>query len=315
MLYEFVTGKLPFDSNRDESLIRMHLRVPPPDPRTLKPELHGGLAHIVNRCMDKRPAERYQSFHEVEDDLQALRLYLFHQRYAVSWPAQDGGERDRWAERGQAHMEMGEYAEALTCFRQATQLDPSSAHMWLKLARARLRLWQYNEALQAADEGLRRALRRDEFGELYSLRGEIYTGMMMPAKAMESYDQGLSYRPKAPWLWREKGQLLQRMGNPRDAQQCFEKALEYDKLDSLAWRLLGDALREQDRHKKAHDAYGEALKLDPRAAITWARYGACQAALGRPKDALVSFDAALKLDPDLDEAHAGIREARRLLRS
>jgi eukaryotic-like serine/threonine-protein kinase len=314
MLYEFVTGKLPFDSNRDESLIRMHLRVPPPDPRQLKPDLHKGVAHIVNKCMAKRPTERYQSFGEVEDDLQALRLHLYHKHYAMAWPAQDGAERNRWTERGQTHMEMGEYAEALTCFRQATALDPNSAKVWLNLARARLKLWQYNEALQATDEGLRRALRREEFGELYSVRGEIYSGMMMPSPAMESYDQGLSYTPKAPWLWREKGQLLARMGMPREAQLCFETAIEHDKLDSLAWRLLGDVLLEQERYKKAQDAYGEALKLDPRSAVTWSRYGRCQTALGRPKDALVSFDAALKLDADLNEAHAGVREARRLLR-
>ena len=33
---------------------------------------------------------------------------------------------------------------------------------------------------------------------------------------MESLDQGLSYTPNAPRLWREKGLLIQRMGLPRD---------------------------------------------------------------------------------------------------
>ena len=314
MLYEFFTGKLPFDSNRDESLIRMHLRVPPPDPRAIKPQLPAGVGPIIERCMAKRPVDRYQSFRDVEDDLQALRIEMFGQRYAVEWPTQDGGERDRMTERGQAHLDMGEYSEALACFRQAVKLDSERAEGWLNVARARLKLWQYSEALQAAEEGLRRAIRRDEFGQLYGVRGEIYAAMVMPAKAMESYDQGLSYTPNAPRLWREKGQLIQRMGLPREAQQCYEQAIEYDKLDSLAWRLLGDALREQERYKKAYDAYGEALKLDPRAAVAWARYGACQAALGRPKDAVVSCEAALKLDPDLDEASTGLREARRLLK-
>lgn len=314
MLYEFFTGKLPFDSQRDESLIRMHMHTPPPDPCAIKPDLHHGANHIVARCLAKRPTERYQSFAEVEHDLQMLRAHLFGRRYAAEWSTQDGGERDRWTEHGQAHMDAGEYAEALVCFRKAAALDSASAECCLNVARARLKLWQYNEALAAVEEGLRRAIRRDEFGQLYGVRGEVYSGMMMPSKAMESYDQGLSYMPNAPWLWREKGRLIQRMGLPREAQQCYEKALEYDRLDSLAWQLLGDALGEQERHKKALEAYGEALKLDPRAALAWARYGACQSALGRPKEALRSFDAALKLDPDLDEAHAGLSEAKRLLK-
>ncbi|MBK9709782.1 MAG: protein kinase [Kouleothrix sp.] len=314
MLYECFTGKLPFDSARDESLVRMHKRVAPPDPRVLKPNLPEDITRIVLRCLAKRPSERYQSFGEVEDDLQILRTQLFSSRYSVVWPAEDGAERARWTERGQAHMDMGEYSEALTCFRNALALDSGRAESWLNVARARLKLWQYNEALQSADEGLRRALRRDEFGQLYGVRGEIYVGMMMLAKAMESYDQGLSYTPNAPRLWREKGQLIQRMGLSREAQQCYEQAIEYDKLDSQAWQLLGDALRSQERYRKALEAYGEALQLDPRSSVTWARYGVCQTGLGRPKDAIASFEAALKLNPDLDEAQAGLREARKAIK-
>jgi len=315
MLYEFFTGKLPFDSMRDESLIRMHHKVAPPDPRALKPDLHQGAIHIIMRCLEKRPAGRYQNFGEVEHDLQLLRGHLFGGWYDTVWPDQDSPERDRWTERGMAHMDMGEYSEALSCFRQAARLDPSRAESWLNLARARLKLWQYNEALQAADEGLRRAVRRDEFGQLYSVRGEIYSAMMAPAKAMESYDQGLSYTPKAPYLWRAKGLLIQKMGLPREAQECFEKALQYDRLDSLAWQLLGDLLRQNERYKKAYDAYAEALKLDPRSAESWARYGVCQLELGRPKEALLSFDAALKLNADLDEALVGRRQALQRVKS
>jgi len=314
MLYELFTGKLPFDSMRDESLIRMHFDVPPRDPRELKPALHKGAAHIVLRCLDKRPANRYQQFGEVESDLQLLRKHLFSERYTVVWPIDGEAERDRWTERGLAHMDMGEYSEALTCFRQAVELDADHAQSWLNLARARLRLWQYNETLQAIDEGLRRAADRNDFGQLLAVRGETYVAMMIPDKAMAAYDQGLSYTPNAPQLWREKGVLLQRQGLLREAQQALEKALEFDKFDSLAWRLLGDVERDQERPKKAHRAYAEALKLDPRSAITWARYGACQLQLGRPRDALGSYEMALRLDADLDEAIVGMRQVRQQLK-
>jgi len=258
----------------------------------------------------KRQAERYQSFAEAEHDLQMLRSHLFGAQYTANWPDQDRAERDRQTDQGLAHLDAEEYSEALGCFRQAVALDPGRAESWLNLARARLKLWQYSEALQAADDGLRRAVRRDEYGQLYNVRGEIYSAMMALPKAMESFDQGLSYTPRAPYLWRAKGQLIQKMKLPREAQECFEKALEYDRLDSLAWQMLGDALLQQERFKKAHDAYGEALKLDPRSAVSWTRYGLCQVHLGRPKDALRSFDAAIKLDPDLEEAATGLRKAR-----
>jgi eukaryotic-like serine/threonine-protein kinase len=312
-LYEFFTGQLPFDSMRDESLIRMHRRSTPPDPRMIKPDLDPAITTIVMRCLAKRPADRYQSFREVEDALQLLREKLFGKAYTVTWPISDSAARERLTERGLAHMDLSEYSEALACFRQAVQIDPNRADCWLNLSRARLKLWQYNETLQAVEEGLRRAVRRDEFGQLYGVRGEVYASMMQMAKAMESIDQGLSYTPNAPRLWREKGLLFQRLERLRDAQQCFVQAIAYDKLDSLAWRLLGDVLLEQDRPKKAHEAYSEALKLDPRSALTWARYGVCQFKLGKPREAIGSFDAALKLDAELGEAIAGLREARQAL--
>ncbi|HEX5690768.1 MAG TPA: serine/threonine-protein kinase, partial [Roseiflexaceae bacterium] len=271
MLYELFTGKLPFDSMRDESLIRMHFNVPARDPRELKPALHKGAAHIVLRCLAKRQGERYQSFGELSDDLQLLRKHLFSERYQVIWPASGDAERDRWAERGLAHMDMGEYSEALTCFGQALGLDDSHAESWLHLARARLKLWQYNETLNAVDEGLKRASDRNDFGQLLGVRGETYVAMMMPDKAMQAYDQGLSYTPNAPRLWREKGLLLHNQGQLREAQQCLEKALSFDKFDSLGWRLLGDVQLDQERLKKAYQAYAEALKLDPRSSIAWAR--------------------------------------------
>jgi tetratricopeptide (TPR) repeat protein len=314
MLYELFTGKLPFDSMRDESLIRMHLNVAPRDPREIKPQLHKGTAHIVLRCLAKRPAERYQSFREVEEDIQLLRKHLFSERYTIVWPADGDTERDRWTERGLAHMDVGEYSEALTCFRQAAALDDSHAECWLNLARARLKLWQYNEALRAIEEGLKRAADRNDFGQLHGVRGETYIAMMMADKAMIAYDQGLSYTPNAPRLWREKGALLHRQGALREAQQCYDKAIAFDAFDSLAWRLLGDVQRDQERPKKAHRAYAEALKLDPRSAITWARYGASQLKLGRPQDALRSYEMALRLDADLDEAIAGARQARQFVK-
>lgn len=310
MLYEFFTGKLPFDSMRDESLIRMHRSVPAPDPRAAKRGLSDEAAHVVLRCLAKHPAERYQHFAEVEDDLQGLRIQLFSTPYTKVWPEQNTAERDRWLERGQTHMDMGEYSEALGCFRRAVALDSNRAESWLCQGRARLKLWQYNEALQDALEGLRWAVRREEFGQLYILCGEIYSAMMMAPKALEAFDQGLSYTPKAPQLWRAKGQLVQKMGMPREAQECFARAIKYDKLDSQAWQLLGDAFRAQDKPKRAHEAYAEALKLDPRSAETWAAYGQCQLMLGRSKEAQASFEAALKLNPDLESALAGQRELR-----
>jgi eukaryotic-like serine/threonine-protein kinase len=312
-LYEMLTGKLPFDSMRDESLIRMHLRTAPKDPRQLKPGVHPNAARIVLRCLAKRPLDRYQRFTEVEHDLQELRKELIGGYYEVEWPEDNREECERWHERGLAHMKLGEHSDALRCFRYACELDRNRADCWLNQARAHLKLWQYHEALMAVEEGLRRAVSRNEYGQLYGVRAEVYGTMGMPDRAMAAVDQGLSYTPSAPHLWIAKGQLLQGVGRLREAQEAVERALGFDKLDSEAHRLLGDLLREQGRHRRAGAAYAESLKLDPRSSLAWARYGAALLRTSRPKDALAAFDMALKLEPELVEALDGQRLARKEL--
>lgn len=315
MLYELLTGRLPFDSTRDESLIRMHIEQPPPSPLKLKPTMPEEIAQIVQHCMAKRPGDRYQSFHDVEQALQSVREMLFGKQLMVVWSAGSHADRDRWTERGMMHMDLGEYSEALISFRQAVELDQSRPEGWLNMARARLKLWQYNETLHAIDEGLARAASRNDFGQLYLLRGETLTAMLRSREAAETFDKGLSYTPNAPALWREKGALFLRMNQPREALSHIKKALHFDALDSHAWQLSGDAHMALQNIKQAHRDYGEALKLNPRSAEGWARYGNCQLQLGRAKEALRSFEAALKLDENLHEAAEGARQARQLLKN
>lgn len=310
MLFELFTGKLPFDSMRDESLIRMHIHEPPPDPREFKGQLHHGVAHIVLRCMAKNPSRRYDSFADVEKDLQILRNHLFGQRYTKVWPLSSDVAHDSWFERGVMHMDLGEYSEAVTCFRQASELNAKQPLTWLNMARARLRLWQYGEALNAIDQGIEVAKSRNEYGQLYQLRGEAYAAMLRPIDSVASFDKGLSYTSNAPGLWREKGALLLKLGLLRDARDCLEKALHYDKLDAYAWQLLGDIDMAQNGHKRAAKAYKEALKLNPRNALVWARYGMAQLRLSQHKDAQQSFANAIKIDPELQEAHEGMRLAK-----
>lgn len=313
LLYELFTGKLPFDSMRDESLIRMHLRVQPPDPRVRKPDLPPDFARVVLRCLSKRIADRYQSWPEVEDELQELYQSLCGKAYVPTWVPDDSAECERWIERGQAHMKLEEYSDARRCFISATECDRSRSEAWNQLARARLMLWEYHEALQDVEEGLKRAVSRTEFGQLYCVRGDIYAKMGLSEQAFSAYDQGLSYTPNAPRLWREKGCLLLKLGRLREAQHCAEKTTTVDKLDSTAWHLLGDTHLQQGRIKRAHEAYGEALRLNPRDPMTWARYGFCQLKLARIRDAQGSFEMALKLEPEHPEALDGLRRVQHAL--
>ena len=70
-LYQFCTGKLPFESDDPHELRRMHALVPPVPPRRLEPGLRPGMETIILRCLEKRREDRYASIAELALDLEA----------------------------------------------------------------------------------------------------------------------------------------------------------------------------------------------------------------------------------------------------
>jgi serine/threonine protein kinase len=60
MLYEMLTGKLPFNASSFQSLARLHLTEPPPPIRQLRPEFPVALEQFINRLLAKAPEQRPQ---------------------------------------------------------------------------------------------------------------------------------------------------------------------------------------------------------------------------------------------------------------
>ncbi len=314
LLYECLTGRLPFDSPRDESLIKLIRQGTARDPRTLRPNLAPVLAEIVLRCMARRVAERFERFSEVEAALQRARVVIAGAPFTVEWPEDDFEACERLIERGLAHMRLNEYSEALRCFSDGAELERGRAEVWAHLATTRLKLWQYHEALVAVDEGLRRAVSRSEFGLLYTARGAVHTALGQTEKAADAFETGLSYTPNDPNLWNERGLLFRRTGNLRAAEAAFERATKLAPHDTTARRNLADLYFDQERFKRAAALYDEIVQRDPRALTSWERLGATQLRLGHTDEALRAFLMALRIDPEHDEALQGERAARQLLR-
>jgi eukaryotic-like serine/threonine-protein kinase len=68
VLYEMLCGKLPFSGSTPWTVMRMHTAEPPPPlPEDVPPVAR----EIVERCLAKAPAERYQTPRELVDALQA----------------------------------------------------------------------------------------------------------------------------------------------------------------------------------------------------------------------------------------------------
>ena len=76
VLYEMLTGRVPFDAGTPVATLMLHAYEPPPPPRELNPALPEELAALLLKALRKDPAERYQSADEMGAAVQAARLLL-----------------------------------------------------------------------------------------------------------------------------------------------------------------------------------------------------------------------------------------------
>lgn len=73
MLYEMLTGTLPFQSDNAVSVALMQLQNDPVKPRDINPDIPVGLEQIIIRAMQKNQADRYQSASEILRDIEAYK--------------------------------------------------------------------------------------------------------------------------------------------------------------------------------------------------------------------------------------------------
>ncbi len=73
MLYEMITGRLPFEADNAVSVAIMQLQADPKPPREINPAIPEGLEEITLKAMQKNPAQRYQSAAEMLRDIEAFR--------------------------------------------------------------------------------------------------------------------------------------------------------------------------------------------------------------------------------------------------
>jgi serine/threonine-protein kinase len=69
ILYEMLTGRVPFDDPSATTVAVQHLTLPPPPPRTLNPALNKATEAVLLKALSKSPAKRYQTGQELMDAL------------------------------------------------------------------------------------------------------------------------------------------------------------------------------------------------------------------------------------------------------
>jgi serine/threonine protein kinase len=72
ILFEMVTGKVPFEGKTPLSIAMKHKTQTPPDPRNLNPQVTEDLSRVILKCLEKEKKQRYQSVEDLSADLKNI---------------------------------------------------------------------------------------------------------------------------------------------------------------------------------------------------------------------------------------------------
>jgi serine/threonine-protein kinase len=72
VVFELLTGKLPFDSNLSAGVMHMHMFVEPPTAASINPEIPAAICEVVNKALAKDPDARYQTAGEMAAAFKAV---------------------------------------------------------------------------------------------------------------------------------------------------------------------------------------------------------------------------------------------------
>lgn len=86
MVYELITGKLPFTATSSSELLNKHLKVKPPAIQMLNRNVHNDFANLVHRTLAKEPKDRPDSLVEFIRELKAGRVFQIKPRKPAPKP-------------------------------------------------------------------------------------------------------------------------------------------------------------------------------------------------------------------------------------
>jgi serine/threonine protein kinase/Tol biopolymer transport system component len=95
VLYELLTGRLPFDGVHEAAMMYAILNEAPQPVQKYLPEVSSEVLHILNRALEKDPEDRYQSVHEMLIDLRRVKKQSTRVIRSAAWtPSPAGTQTD-----------------------------------------------------------------------------------------------------------------------------------------------------------------------------------------------------------------------------
>ena len=296
MLFQMASGELPFlatpprDDSREE-FMRFGLEMQQLHNEASVLQLNSPIFPIIQRCLEKKPGKRYQSFAQLRSDLEAM---LKQQNGEVIKPPQLG-KLDAWelSNKGNSLESLGRYEDATRYLDKALEIDPLNAAVLASKGNSLNSLGRYEEAIHYLDKALKIDPRN-----LSALnnKGNSLRELGRYEEAICFYDKALEIDSRFVLALSNKSGSLHDTGRYEEAIRYCDKSLKIDPHNVVALDSKANSLDGLGRYEEALRYYDKALELDPRNVATLYNKGTCLGSLGRYETAISCFSQTLEID-------------------
>jgi serine/threonine-protein kinase len=315
VLYEMVTGRLPFGGEYEQAVIYAILNEPP-RPLDNKGALPAELEEVIERSLAKDPEARYATAEEMEEDIARI-------------PLKAGGEasgRRPIQDRRRLRRKIPWLAAALAVLLVISGVGGSwqyRKHRWdfspevARLVEQGDRLeWRGDTGriLTNAEGAYRQALARDRGNPLIeaylaALLIRIDMQFPLPSRRQEIRQliaHAVARAPDQPMPWVAQAKLLLLEDHPREAEQAARKAVRADSDFDRGHTVLGEAIIAQRRLDEGLDEIRRGVEVGQGYVRARLVLAARLQESSRNDEAAVELRKVLAYDPDHPTANANL---------
>ncbi len=303
MLFQMVTGELPFMGRTFMEFAALHMRGTPPIHKISNHRVRS----VIEKCLRKNSRDRYQDFDQLRRDLASL--YEAQTGLRVPKPmAGDELTAFHLVNKGNSLGKLGRADDSLACFDRAISLNPSLAEAWLNKGASHFEVGQHAEALDCFGRAL--AL-KPSFAVAWSNKGQVMLELERHDEALACFQEAhkLGDATAARFveqcrtlLHLDRGRAAYQAGNYEEAIRYCEAALAIDATNIDAWTNRGAALMGMGRSSDAIASFEKAISINPEMVSAWNSKGRVLENLGQLREAIAAFDGALTANPDYAQA-------------
>lgn len=300
MLFQmFNEGELPFQPRKGETWRLVHKEHPVPR----IPRQGEAVAHIINKCLQKRRDKRYTDFRELRKDLEAVFRKELTRKTGEEPPGEPHLEQQSEAElinKGMSLANLGLVEEGIKNYREGIKLNPGNADAHYNLGNALVQKGNIAEAIREYREAVR--IDRNLTAAHFNLGIALYNHGQIDEAIMQ-YREAIKTDPELDAAYVNLGVALHKKGLTGQAMKAYRDAIRINPFFAEAFYKLGLAYSANNDQDEAIAAYKEAVKINPAYAEAYNNLGSIYILKGLTDEAIQAYCGAVAAKGAYADAH------------